>query len=881
MELLSYPRLCTAILRLVLFFITSRRISSSLISAPLAFENGVMQCGCRNTLDALSPDPSLPRNQTPIAIDLTAFFYFNTVNSSNCVVERENNAMPTSHLIPAAVIALDEINNSSDLLKGYHLQLAVRDSRCDATHAISQLIDSIADRLKGIQPPDSPYNLGIIGPGCEAVTGVVAGVIDRSLKLPVVSYGNPPATKNRGERSTLFHTSRSVLLSMRSAIRLLRHFNWTNNIAFISETSDLFISTVEEVIETDINDRIVLKDSSGGIPVSQFSKIENRNNEITSSLLQFVNVVREKNIRVIVGLLSQRSAAQLICTARSGIIPGDGFVYVFIGVVGDFFENWWKTESEYCNLTDLDVQSTFLVTGDVINPDTSAILKSGRTVQDFNFEFSQRLTEWCSEESNYNRRFAESSAGSLYDAVWALALALNESVDLINSVVDRELHYDSDLLGRIVESLELTDFVGVTGELHFVNGEHGGAEFIQQVQDGDQVVVATHFKGDLTASKDNLFVWNGSSNVVPRDQVLVIQKNVPIYWIVIVLIFTIAGMVFGICMLIFNWYYGRHKILLASSQRLNYIIIVGVFFGFFTVVILSILNSPLGLLMSDDLYKTLCLIRIWMLPLSFTYTYGIMFARAWRIYKIFNDPWRTSRPYKDYHLLTMVMVAAAVDVAILIPWTIIDPYRRFPSDVTVSYESYTQCEFSNCSSDNAFVWLAVLAVYKLLFIMVGILVISLVRQGIVKRKIFDDSKSLATAVYLVSSAFVVGLPATLLLLLAGQPLFSFLVSALWVNISSSGTLICIFLPKFYKIKIKKDSGKNYKTGKSVYYYSNYRKSERAPLPQAANASINSEDIIEMEQADENADFNRMEQRIDNVYLNNHVVQDNNATHELT
>lgn len=813
------------LLRLVfVVVVSSREVSGVLISAPLRLHNNLMQCGCSNGLYALSPDSSLPRNQIPISIDLTAIFNFNTDNSTECTAEGGNGGMSTSHLIPAALIALDEINNSSTLLQGYHLQLDVINSQCDVPHAIGGLADSVADRLKGTNPPNSPYHLGIIGPGCVAVTEAVAGVLNRFLRLPVLSYGNPPVVKEK--LPALFHTSRSVLQSMKSAIGLLRHFNWTSNIAFISEDNEFFVLTVENVIKNDVNGSAVLSDSSGGIPLSEFVKVNSRDAEANfNSLAQFISSVRNKSIRVIMGLLSQRIAAQLVCMTQSGAIPGDGFVYIFVGA---FANNWWKTEIDYCVITDLDIQSTLIVSGEVTNPNIGTILKSGRTIHDFKVDYSQRLAEWCSPEI-YNRRITDSSVGSVYDAVWALALAMNESTDLIDYVVDRGVQYDSSLLANIVESLESIHFSGVSGQLHFENGTRGGADSIQQVQNGTMVVVA-EFDGELKTSQYNYFLWNGSANNTPSDQVTIIPKNVALYWIVIVTVFTLAGIIFGIFMWIFNWYYGKHKILLASSQKLNYVIIIGVFIGYLSVILLTLLNSSLGYLMSDPLFKALCLLRIWMLPLSFTFTYGIMFARAWRIYRIFNNPWATSRAYKDYHLLLIVMVATAIDIAILLPWTAIDPYRRFPIEEDIDYDSYSQCIYSNCSSDNVIVWLAVLAVYKIIFIMVGILVISLVREGVVKRKIFDDSRSLAAAVYITSTAFIVGLTFTLLFLQAGLPVLSYLVSSLWVNISSSATLICVFLPKLYNIMIKKDSGKNYKTARSLYFGMQKSKSEFDVLP---------------------------------------------------
>ena len=799
---------------LIYSIVASEEVCSVLISAPKL--SAVKQCGCNNELYVLTPDQNLRSNVTPISIDLTAFFNFNTnTNSSNCLQD-SNGAPSTSHLIPAALIALDEINNSSNILQGYHLQLDVRDSKCDPDRAVYEFADSIADRLRQVSPPNSPYNLGVLGPGCEAATEAVSAVNDISLKLPIISYGPPPVVKDR--LPTLFDTSRSALLSMRSAIGVLRHFNWTNNIAFISEDSDAFILTVENVIISNTNGSVSLKDSSGEIPVKEFTKINVRTSKGNIfSVEQFLDSVRQRSIRVIVALLSQKNAAELVCMAKSsGALPGDGYVYVF---VGSFASNWWKIETEFCILLDEDVQSALVISGDIIQPDVNTMLSSDRTVHDFKVEYAKRLQNWCNDEI-FLRRVTDTAAGSIYDAVWAFALALNRSTNLIDEMVKNNMHYDPKVLNSTVTHLESVDFQGVTGPFHFEDGLRERPDTIQQIQDSFLTVVA-HYQDEVVLDPGTRFQWNGTNNsTVPSDKPTVIVETTAIYWLVIVSVFTMAGFIFGILMCIFNGYYSHHKILLASSQRLNYIIIVGVFFGYSTVFILTILTSPLSTIMSDGVYKALCLIRIWLLPLSFTFTYGIMFSRAWRIYRVFNNPWSKSRLYKDYYLLLIVLVAVTIDVLILLPWTIIDPYRRSIRMDPVNYNHYTQCVFSTCSS-SSFAWLAVLSAYKIIFIMIGILVMSLVREGVVRRKIFDDSRSLAAAVYVTSLAFLVGLPLTFLFLFARRPLLSYLVSALWVNISSSGTLIFIFLPKFYKIVVKKDSGKNYKTARSLYLKSDY------------------------------------------------------------
>lgn len=805
---------------LLVLFADSSSTNVSFTPSPVLLQSGISQCGCNNSgLHALTPSTA-PSGQLPRELLLTGFFSIDTDDSMATCSGSRSSQFTTGHLLPAAYIALDEINSSSDILPGYHLALDVRDSRSDPLHATTEFIETIRNR-SGSNGPQNSLNLGVVGPGCEEVADTLAGIISRSLKIPVVSYApNSHSLSSREDSvsSVLFHIPRSSLLTTRSAIGLMRYFGWTNNIGFVSEEgNDFFLSTIESVVNAsnESDDIVLLNDGIETIRVSEFSKLEigSDNLALVVKVQEFFENIRMKNIRVILGLLSQKIAVQLICTGRTGVIPGDGFVYLFIG---SFSDNWWQVETESCELTEADVQSVIIVSGNIVNPNSNAVLESGKTVHDFKVQYAERLRMWC-DVTRYEMNSVDLSAGSVYDAVWSLALALNANTDLIDRAVQDNLQYDPVTLNAVIETLKSVNFTGVTGQVHFMDGERIGVESIQQIQDGVQVEVGLYVNGELQMTPSETFMWNGTSNVTPSGEVRRDLQGVGVYWLAIGLLFTVTGIIFAIVMWGCNCYYSHHKILRASSQQLNYVIIIGVIFGYITVLLLTALESPLGSMMDDTTFKALCLVRIWMLPLSFTLTYGILFARAWRIYRVFNNPWAASRPYKDYHLMLMVLVVAFFDVVILVPWTVIDPYRRFPVLTDVDYDSFSVCVFSSCSSENVSIWLAVIAVYKVAIIMGGILVISLVRKEVVERKIFDDSRSLSLAVYITAIAFLVGLPLTFLFLLANRVLLAYIASATWVNVSSWATQLTVFLPKFYRIVVKKDDGSSYKRARKLYY----------------------------------------------------------------
>lgn len=806
---------------------TSTSAEISLAPSPALQHSDILQCGCNNSdLQALAP----PSGQEVLReILLTGFFSIDRDDDSMSTCRSSLLEFTSGHLLPAAFTALDEINNSTYILPGYHLTLDVHDSRCDPVHATKEFIDAI-----GSTPPNA-LHLGILGPSCIEVVDTLAGIVSRSHdKFPVVSYApssHPLSMRESGLASVLFHMSRSVLSMTQSAIGLMRWLGWNNNTAFVSEEgSPFFLSTVETVLTTVDHENSVLSDGSNNdndtVQVSEFVqfKVGADGFAPNNSMEEFFRHVRRRNIRVILAMLTQKVAAQLICTGKMGVLPGDGFLYVF---VGSFPDRWWESETGTCDLNDTHVQSVIVVSGNLLNPNSSAVLQSGRTVDDFKAQYTERQRTWC-DLNRYSGEAFDLSAGSVYDAVWTLALAMDENRALINKTFQDNLQYDPDTLSNITESLRSLNFTGVTGQVEFMDGDRIGAESIQQVQNGCQVVVALFKDRKLSMMPSQSFVWNGNANTTPSGDVITHSQEVDLYLLVIGLFAAVTGILFAIMLWGFNCYYSHHKILRASSQKLNYVIIIGVIFGYFTILILSALESPLGTSMNDDTFKALCVIRIWTLPLSFTFTYGILFARAWRIYRVFNNPWVSSRPYKDYHLLLMVLGLAFIDALILLPWTIIDPYRRFPAFSDVNYDTFSVNVYSSCSSDYVTVWLLVLSVYKVAIIMGGIFVISLVRKEVIERKIYDDTRSMAVAVYTTALAFMVGLPLTLLFLLSNKVVLVYIVSAGWVNISSWATQLAIFMPKLYKIMIKKDDGNSYKKARKLYYgrefsVANYRK----------------------------------------------------------
>ena len=788
----------------LLVFLTKWFISISVEAAVTS--NVLQQCGCTGDLSSILPGGT-PQTRTEIV--LTAFFSFKDCNNT-----RGAGSTTTYHLIPAALLAVEEINNSSDILESFYISLDIRDTQCDPALGNYQFIRSIKDRAGvNVDPPDNTFNLAILGPGCSAVSQVIAGVAGRWLNIPQVSYGyNLPVLANKREKfPSFFQTARSIDLTTISALHLLSHLGWTNNIGVIYETSDPFNLVIEMFVRLSSSapSNVEFINGETVIPITRFAQVTDDSDQET--IRAFMNGIVNDEVRVIVGFVSERIASLLMCMARNVTIPSDGFLFVFVGSLS---EEWWR-DNAFCQLESKEVESVIVVSGEsiIINSSTPLPPKNGRTIHDFKVDYSSRLSSWC--PLSYNS--PDPLAAATYDAVWSIAKALDDNLNLLNVSNTDDYQYSSIIYEALLSSLHATNFTGVSGQVQFnEKGERLGIDVVLQMRNGI-LTIAGKFKPDHDEIVADNFQWFGVSADPPSDTPTVIEKSVYHSILVISMVFTLTGMVFACSMCCFNWRYAKHKIIVASSQKLNYIIITGTFFAYTTIVILAILESPLGQLMSDELFRTVCVIRIWILPLSFTLSYGTMFAKAWRIYRIFNDPWVSKRPLKDYHLMLVVLGLGLVDIMYLIPWTIVDPYRRFPALGETNYRDFTRCSFLSCSSDMLILWLGILTAYKVVVMLAGVVIISLVQKNVKQKKYFNDSKSLAGALYTTALSFILGVLLQLFFIFQQEIVLAYVASATWVNISSSGTLISVFIPKLYKICIKHEKGKKYKTARSIFY----------------------------------------------------------------
>uniref|UniRef100_A0A8C7MSQ5 Gamma-aminobutyric acid type B receptor subunit 1 n=1 Tax=Oncorhynchus kisutch TaxID=8019 RepID=A0A8C7MSQ5_ONCKI len=615
--------------------------------------------------------------------------------------------------LPSAQMALDLVNKRTDILPEYELELIHYDSMCDPGEATKLLYDLLYTE---------PIKM-VLMPGCSSVSTLVAEAA-RMWNLIVLSYGSSsPALSNRQRFPTFFRTHPSATLHNPTRVQLFQKWKWTK-IATIQQTTEVF---------TSVSDRPLLK------------------NMFCSFLNCFMDSdsLNRQDARIIVGLFYETEARKVFCEVYKEKLYGKKYVWFLIGWYAD---NWFKIKDPSINCT--VEQMTEAVEGHVtteivmLNPETVRGA-SNLTSQEFLNQLMSKLGGKNPEETG---GFQE--APLAYDAVWALALALNKTVGPLKAKGRRleDFNYNNrDITAEIYRALNTSSFEGVSGHVVFdAQGSRMAWTLIEQLQGGSYKKI-----GYFDSTKGNLS-WYGNDK-----------------WI------------------------GEY--IQNSQPYLNNMTAVGCMMALAAVF-------PLGLdghHVHRKQFPVVCQFRLWLLGLGFSLAYGSMFTKIWWVHTVFtkkDDKKEKRKHLEPWKLYATVGVLLVIDVLSLMIWQIVDPLHitveKFVREAPKGdLDVLIQPLLEHCSSDKMNTWLGVVYGYKGLLLLLGIF-LAYETKSISTEKI-NDHRAVGMAIYNVSVLCMITAPVTMIL--SSQQDASFAFASLAIVFSVYITLVVLFVPKMRRL----------------------------------------------------------------------------------
>ncbi|XP_071835076.1 gamma-aminobutyric acid type B receptor subunit 1-like [Apostichopus japonicus] len=357
-----------------------------------------------------------------------------------------------SGCVVSAELALEQINNRSDILPDYELKMVWSDSQCNPSRAARILfrhIYSEPQKILILSPPCSPgaqlvastsryWNL------INIVYGALSHDLANRVKYPNVYRVNPIATN-------LFNEV---------YFWLMKTYGW-RKIGYLSDNANskaqnLFIEQVKSLNATLIPEQI---------------------NDVAKN--QVENLMSQ-DVRIFFSIVYEAQTRLIFCETYKAGFYGPHIVWV---IPFWYKPNWWLIEDVNCTVEEIEevLFSTTVLGVDVplISPLEKPTI-SGLTPIGFVEETKHRLT-W----PKYQAYTFNSYTAYTYDAIWTIGLLLNRSAGILQESsspkhLEDFTYTDVDLYQLFLDGLSTTDFFGASGHVKFAKGERlGGSELFQ------------------------------------------------------------------------------------------------------------------------------------------------------------------------------------------------------------------------------------------------------------------------------------------------------------------------------------------------------------------------------------------------------------------
>ena len=682
---------------------------------------------------------------------------------------------------PAVQLALDQINNRSDILRDYELILLKSDTACSNGYAaVKAIVDIVRVR-------DRPV-VGIVGPGCTTAALAVAEQVSRpqySL-IAITPSATSPNLENEKYMNT-FATISSSGAYVKVYRALMDHNGWNAVSILYDENRQYFLDTFNRFSEEEMNvSRVVYQSAVLDGKTEQFFPLS--------------DIKAMDRGRVILSFAASKTARDMMCLAYHEEMIYPTYQWVF----HDRTVSQLKTSTSFinhekkydCNEEEMAqaINGILLILYNIEQDDADIISPTTQSFSEYYESYTEELNR-CNNESYLNY------ANTNYDAAWALALALNKTAETVNLTTYR--YGQPNITKQIRKELFKVRFDGASGPIQFRAESRSPVTDIKVFQlklnetnsDVEKVEVA-FFNGTLTVHN----IPNASAVFISDT---FDNKRVFIHKALGILVIFIASILLGFtgALHIASTVWYRYRAIKATSPNISHLIFGGCYLFGISVIIYSVQQT---FSWSGIVYSVLCNTFRWSLILGYTLIFGTVLAKVWRVYRLFKHFRNESPGYllSDNALIIFVILLLVADTFLCTIWDSTDPFV---------YEEYVESRIqinkipslltrSICNCRHFSLWIIVVGTYK------GAIALLLVTFSILNRKIrrrdFQHTKKINILIYSLTMMGGVFFPIYFLLRRSDIHI-SFVILCMILSITILMSCLILFLtPVGQVIKIK-------------------------------------------------------------------------------
>ena len=628
----------------------------------------------------------------------------------------------------AGELAVELINNNSDILNGYTLKLLQGDGGCNlvSTTTIS-LIENLFYKNKTV--------VGILGPSCSSSALFVSKIIstsERAISIPTIHLGGSPRFAKR-EAFPYSFSMVDFAKVFADAVVALMHMNGWKNVIILYDESNIYYTTILEYFQQTFRPETTIAVAS--VIYANYIPI----NEIKQSLT-----------RVILLLVEQDMFNRILCIALSKDIIHPTYQWVFISKnLNDLKPISLNFEGIQlsCDLEQMQMAAnlSFYIRYHDKSINRTKPTHSGLTQMQFRRRYSRRINNY---NHKMNATLKPNFSGTFYfDSVWAMALAINNSIDELRSqgIELADFQYEQNqITDSIGEQLLHLSFEGVSGFIKFDNVTgfvSRGIDILQLQQ--NELKLLLYFNGtDLTVIGKNATLYAIEDNF---NRFGTLQK-VPAYMCVICLVITTFVLILIASFHFVSVLYRNSPSVKASNLKIVHVAYCGCY-----LTVISITCNTAATLLHTHTERKCELVQA-ALALVFcgmNLIYSTICVRTFRLYRIFVHFINPGRFISDKALFLFVSLCIVVELPVIFAWSFADPVhpeiRRNPSLKLIRVQ---------CSSDSLKVWFLTLLGYNALLLFLSCYFA--LRCSKVSQKGFKNNSILILA-YILSIELTVGI----------------------------------------------------------------------------------------------------------------------------
>ena len=631
---------------------------------------------------------------------------------------------------PGAHLAEDEINNSSDILSNYSLKVIdVGSESCGRSVIVSGLVNIYGHLIDRALPI-----VGVTGMFCSSVTSALVPILSHpQINYLTLAGSTSPHHRNVEKYPLLFHILTSSQIINDAVLQLMEEFNWSRIALVYDFELPYYLNTGLDFIEK-------IRNCNG----TNFTTIVAINQGMSEQ--EILDPLLQGRAKIVFASVSHFEAAKMLCGAYKQGLSYPANVFIFHE---DTVENIIALAS---NTTCTDEEMRKGTEGNLFlfyrlrQIDSDKVLISGKTYNDFQREYRHRVTSLELEENEY--------AAVQYDQVWAFALALNLSLEVLEASRTSCTFGNQHITDTLLNNLANVSFEGAIGTIRFgEKRETRNAVKVTRAVNGTMVSIGTYLPYEKRVN-----FTNESESVlqtIPHDHFHSVYSNkIPLWLGVSILALCSLCIIFITVNLILFLYWRRQPTIKASSPWLSVCIFIGCYLlssaAATQTIQLSLFHGSV-----ERLFIAVCYTDIWLGSFGFLLIFGTLLVRLLRIYWIFFRTFgNMSQLWNNPCLFLGVLTICFLNAIVLIIWALVDPIQQklLPSYVRAQPLPYYEL-FATCSSQFLPMCYATTYLYCVI-VMLSVMFLAIQTRHI-RYQNFKDTKKLITFIFSVVFIFSV------------------------------------------------------------------------------------------------------------------------------